>query len=231
MESAAPSADRPDPLLAVDPYPRRRLIALLFLPVLTLPAGAIGAALSPKLLVSWPELLIALDPRPANLVLAASSMPLWVYYLIGTVRWFVPDPFLWVLGRERGPQAIAWTEQRFGNFGKTMVDWVMRAFDRAAFWVVFFAPGPFICLIAGARGMKLAPFLVANLAGTVTLLSLFMYFGDLFSGPIARLTAFVAEHVAELTIVTSVLVALSLANRYRKRRREQRAAAAQGEVV
>lgn len=216
-----PSTDPPrDP--DGPPGPRRsalRTAALLALPVLTLVTSAIGAALAPTLLVRSPELLIALDPRPTNLVLTAPVLSPLAYFGIGIVRWFVADPFLFQFGRERGPAAVAWLSPRTGKVGRMTMKVALGALDRAALLIVFLAPGPLVCLLVGVQQrMTLLRFSIANLAGTVVSLIVLRHFGDRFAAPIAVLTAFVAEHIAALTIASSALVAVVLLERWRRRR-------------
>jgi hypothetical protein len=196
-----------------------RTVALLALPVLTLVTSAIGAALAPTLLVTAPEVLIALDPRPTNLVLTAPVLSPLAYFGIGIVRWFVADPFLFQLGRERGPAAVAWLSPRTGKAGRLTMRLALGALDRAALLIVFIAPGPLVCLLAGVQQrMSMLRFTIANLAGTVTSLVVLRAFGGRFAAPIAMLTAFAAENVAALTIASSVVVALVLLERWRRRR-------------
>lgn len=195
-----------------------RTAALLVVPVATLVASAIGTALAPTLLVESPELLLVLDPRPTHLVLAAPSLPAATYFAIAIVRWFVADPFFFQVGRERGPAAVAWLSPRSGKVGRWFMRLVLEVLDRAAPLVVFFASGPLVCLLVGVQQrMRLRTFVVLDVVGSVVTLAILRAFGDRFAEPIGVLTAFVREHLVELTVASTVLVVIVLLVRWRRR--------------
>lgn len=196
------------------------------MPVATLVASAIGTALSPTLLVESPALLLVLDPRPTHLVLAAPSLPVATYFAIAVVRWFVADPFFFQVGRERGPAAVAWLSPRSGKAGRWFMRVVLGALDRASPLVVFFASGPLVCLLVGVQQrMSLRTFVAIDLVGSVVTLAILRAFGDRFAAPIAVLLAFVREHLLVLTIATTLVVAIGLLVRWRRRRIGARIAA------
>lgn len=198
---------------------RARAAALLAVPIATLVASGVGTALAPTLLVESPATLIALDPRPTNLVLTAPALPALLFFAIGLVRWFVADPFLFVLGREHGPAALAWLEPRSGAMGRWFLRVMVRSIERAAIPVLFLFPGPLVCLLVGVQQrMTLLRFSVVNLTGSAVILAVLREFGARLAVPIAALTAFVAEHIASLTLITSAFVAVGLAVRWRRRR-------------
>ncbi len=211
-ETAAPPAAKPAP------HGRARSVALLVVPVATLAASAIGTGLAPTLLVESPATLIALDPRPAHLILTAPALTAFTYFAIAIVRWFVADPFLFAFGREHGPAAMAWLEPRSGPVGRWFIHTIVRSLDRFAIPIVFLFSGPLVCLLVGVqRSMTLRRFVAIDLVGSVVVLAALRAFGSRFAAPIAALTAFVAEHIAILTGVTCAFVALGLFIRWRRR--------------
>lgn len=196
---------------------RVRLALLLVIPVATMLAGFVGTALAPKLLVENPALLIALDPRPTHLVLAAPSVPWAMFIAVGAIRWLVADPFFYVIGVERGPAALAWAERRSGNWGKKTIAFVRRMIDRAALPIVFFASGPLVCLLIGMNGkMSARRFAVVNVVGTICTMVLIRLLGAHLADPIEVVTAFVREHVPQLTAATCALVGGGLLVRWRR---------------
>jgi membrane protein DedA with SNARE-associated domain len=194
-----------------------RLALLLIVPALTMLAGFIGTALSPKLLVEQPALLVALDPRPTHLILAAPSVPLALFVVIGALRWLVADPFFFLIGSERGPAAMSWMEARSGKLGRRMIAFMRRMVDRFALPMAFFGAGPLVCVLIGMNGkMSARRFAVTNVVGTVCTMFLLRLVGLELAGPVAAVTSFVASHVAELTAGTCAVVAIGIASRWRR---------------
>jgi len=202
---------------ATTPASRARLAFLLVVPFATMIAGLVGTALAPKLLVDQPALLVALDPRPTHLILAAPTVPWALFVGIGTLRWLVADPFFFLIGAERGPAAMAWLESRSGKLGRGMIEVMRRMVDRAALPMAFFAAGPLVCVLIGMNGkMSARRFAVVNVIGTITTMVLLRLFGMQLAGPIQWLTAWIGSHVVELTLATCVIVAISLLVRWRR---------------
>lgn len=196
---------------------RARLALLLVVPLATIIAGFVGTALSPKLLVEQPALLVALDPRPTHLILAAPAMPLYLFVVIGALRWLVADPFFFMLGSERGPAAIAWLEARSGKLGRRSIAFMRRVVDRWALPMTFFAAGPLVCLLIGMNGkMSARRFAITNVIGTICTMFLLRLVGLELAGPVAVVTSFVASHMPELTAGTCAFVAVAVFSRWRK---------------
>lgn len=215
------TATEPAAVLARPRVTRKRMALLGLVPMLTLVTSTVGAALSPTLLVQAPALLILLDPRPTHLVLAASSTSAVAFFSIAIARWLVADPFLFEMGRLRGPESLAWIEKRTGRFGRVGLRFLERVFTRASSVVVFVAPGPLVCLYAGARGMSWSRFAVANVAGTVASITGLWVLAGHLSSVTARLLDFIEQHLVTLTAVTVTLAILAIVSRARKARKER----------
>lgn len=203
---------------ATPPVDRKRL-ALLLVPVIVIAvASSVGDALSPTLLVESPLLLVALVPRNRYLVLAAPLLEFWPFFLVGMVRLALTDPLFYLFGREYGDAAIEWTEQRAGAPGsvRRLEHW----FRRAAYPIVAIAPNNLVCVLAGAAGMSLIGFLLANLGGTALRMVLIWFVGDVFSEPLLDVVDFVARYRWIFTAVTVVLVTWSVVRARRARRSE-----------
>jgi membrane protein DedA with SNARE-associated domain len=190
--------------------PSRRLVATVAIPLVALViASYIGDAAAPTLVDSHPALLIALNARNRNLILATNSLDAWTYYGIGTVRLLLSDPLFFLLGYWYGDAAVRWMERRTKTWGE-MLRQVEQWFGKAAYPLIFVAPNNAICLFAGAAGMPLKAFFAVNVAGTVTRLYLIRRFGEAFESPIDDFVGWIGDNRGPLLIVTVALVVISI---------------------
>ena len=187
----------------------RARLALLVVPnALIAVASAIGEANSPTLLVDPPLLLVALVPRNRYLVLAAPQLAFWPFFIVGMVRLTLTDPLFYLFGRNYGDAAIHWTERRVGAPGS--VRRLEQGFRRAAYPVVAIAPNNLVCVLAGASGMSIGGFLLANLGGTAARMVLIWWLGSVFSEPLLDVVEFVSRYRWVLTAATVIVVAVSV---------------------
>jgi membrane protein DedA with SNARE-associated domain len=123
---------------------------------------------------------------------------------------------VYALGLRFGPRALVWLESRSVTAGR-FVRWLERFFARAGYLALFVSPGITVCTLAGVVRMPVVPFVVVNLAGTATLVTLVWILGDAFSDWIALLLELVRAHVGALTLVSVVGVAIAAALYWRRR--------------
>jgi membrane protein DedA with SNARE-associated domain len=195
----------------------RRHLFLLLAPVIVLfAAGVIGTAFAPVLLARAPLLLIAMSPLFRHLVLASSSIDPVPFVAVAIVRLFAADPFLYVIGREYGPEAVDWVKSRSRAAGRVM-RFAERAFARAGVLVLFVSPGPLVCLLAGVERMPLTTFVAVNLLGTATAVLLIRSFGITFAAKLELVRQFIAANIVGLTIVSVLLVLARIAAKRRRR--------------
>lgn len=200
------------------PRSRRRL-ALLVVPMVMVQVFAvIGDAISPTLLVEAPLLLEALIPRNRFLVLVAPQLDFWPYFLVGLGRLLLTDPLFYLFGKRYGDAAITWTERRMGAPGSVRA--LERGFRRASYPIVVLASNNMICTLAGATGMSVPGFVIANFGGTVLRLVLIWWVGEAFSEPLLEVIDFVGRYRWWFTLATIVIVAWSVR---RARRRHESA--------
>jgi membrane protein DedA with SNARE-associated domain len=190
------------------PGGRRRLTLLVVPMVIVAIASYIGDALSPTLLVEAPLLLVALVPRNRVLVLAAPQLAFVPFFVVGMVRLALTDPLYYLFGRWYGDRAIAWAEHHSG--APRTVRAIERWFRRLAYPVVLVAPNSLVCVLAGATGMSVPGFLIANLGGTALRMVLIWFLGDIFSEPLLDVVGFIADYRWWFTGITIVLVAFSI---------------------
>lgn len=205
-----PAHEHPPPLDAPARHPvDRRTLSLLVVPIVGLiVASNIGDALATTLATTHPLTLIALNARNRNLVLVTNELDALSYYGVATLRLLLSDPLFFLLGYWYGEAAVAWMEKRTRTFGSTLRQ-VERWFGRAAYPLVFLAPNNIICLFAGAAGISVAGFLLANLAGTLVRLYLIRRVGEAFEAPIDDLLGFLADHRIPLLVLSVVIVGAS----------------------
>jgi len=194
---------------AVEPTRRsRRKVQILVGTIVVLAvAGTVATALTPSLATKHPLLLILLEARNRNLVLAR-RVDVVPFVLVGTLRRVLSDPLYWLLGLWYGDKAIRWLDEKAG--GGALVKMTEKVFAKAAYPMVFFFPGAVVCALAGATGMPFAAFMAVNLAGTVTTVIALRLAGDVLSGPVDALLGVFSRNTVKTTAITIALVVLSI---------------------
>lgn len=228
LASRSGSAD-PSPEASAErapaPYPRARLAWLVAPFVVQTVGHLVGTAFSPALLSEAPLALVALSPLPRHLVLAAGQLDPVPYAAVGAVSMFLADPFLYVLGRERGRAALELVTRRAPRAAH-LLRWFERLFRRIGPLLVFLSPGPLVCVLAGMERMRPWLFLVANVAGTFFTLLGLRQVGDVAAGPIGWIREAVELNVTRLTVATALAVFLWVALDRRRAAAANRAARA-----
>jgi membrane protein DedA with SNARE-associated domain len=185
---------------------RRRLLAVSIPLGVIAAAAVVGNALAPTLVVNHPLLLLALNTTTRHLVLTSTNVDFVPYLLVGLGRRLLEDPFLFLLGRWYGDDAIAWVDAKVG--GGRFLAFVQRNFHWVGWLLVAVVPGGVVCVLAGASRMRTAVFLVLNVGGTVATILALRRFGDVFAGPVDATVAFVGDNVVVLTGLSILLTAL-----------------------
>ena len=177
-------------------------------------AGAAGVALLPTLLTYSPLLLVALSPLGRHLVLAAPSTAMLPFVVVATLRRMLTCILAYYFGQAYGSGGIAWVVTRYPRLTGFVrgLEWL---FERAAPLVVFVAPGPIICAMAGATRMRFWLFVPLAAAGEVVWTSLTYRLGEALSAWIKPIMAFFQEHMIS---TTAGFVLLMLAYRLVSRR-------------
>jgi membrane protein DedA with SNARE-associated domain len=121
----------------------------------------------------------------------------------------VSDPLFFLLGRWYGDAGIRWMERKspmYGRMLRTAEGW----FKKASYPVIAIAPNNYFCLFAGASGMPIIGFLVANVSGTIVRLFLLRTFGNLFDEPLDAVRHFITRNRLAFFIIGLVALAASL---------------------
>jgi membrane protein DedA with SNARE-associated domain len=192
--------------------PRRRLsrrtLLLVVGPIVALTiVGTIATALTPALAATHPLLLIVLEARNRNLILAR-EVDVLPFILIATLRRTLTDPLYFLLGRHYGDGAVRWLEVKagMGSYARVME----RVFRRASLPAVFLFPGAVVCALAGVVGMRFPLFMAVNLAGTLCAVVGLKLFGDAIASPVEAVVGFFGRHLVASTAVSVGLVVLSV---------------------
>jgi len=195
-------------------------VVLLLVPIVALTiAGYTADALWPSLVESDPLLLMLLSAKNRYLVLVVNHVDIWWYYVVGTIRLLLPDPFFFALGWLYGDAALHWMERRTPTVGRLMRT-LERWFGRWGAPLVVLLPNSYVSTIAGAAHMPPVRFAVLNVIGTIGRLVMIAVIGDVFAGPIDSLLDLVARWRVQLLVITISLVVLSWVLELRNGRRE-----------
>jgi membrane protein DedA with SNARE-associated domain len=190
--------------------PSPHTLKLLVAPVIFLViCSNIANVMWPTLQEDHPLLLIALSSINRYLILVSDQLDPVSYYVVGTLRLLVSDPLFFLLGYWYGDRALAWMDDKVPTYGP-MLRRAQRTFGRAAWPLVVIAPNNFICLFAGAAGMRVGLFFALNLAGTLGRLYLIRRLGETFASPIGSFQELVGEYRWWFIAASAVLVAFSL---------------------
>jgi membrane protein DedA with SNARE-associated domain len=189
-----------------DTRPSRQRLALVVTPIVGLiVCGYIGDALTTTWAKDHPLWLIMLNARSRILVLTTNQLDAVTFYAVASLRLLASDPLFYLLGRWYGDAMIQWVENRSKTFGE-QIRLYERAFAKAAYPLVFLMPNPYICLFAGASGMRVGAFFTLNIAGTVARLYLIRRVGEAFDEPIQGVLRFFGEYRLPLFILSVALV-------------------------
>ena len=198
----------------------RRHLILLIVPILAMVvAGYIADALWPDLVNSNPLLLIGLSAKNRYLVLVVNHVSSVWFFVIGTLRLLLPDPFFFALGWFYGEAALNWMERRTpttGRYMRTVEGW----FGKWGAPLVVVFPNNYVCLVAGAARMNPIKFAALNIVGTIARLVMILFVGDVFSGPIDSILGFIANWRIPLLVVSISLVAIFWISELRRGRKE-----------
>lgn len=168
-------------------------------------ASNLGNLFLSVLVNDHPALFIALNPSNRNLALASGGLSPFAFYTIGFLRLVGPDPLFFLLGHWYGDAAIRWMERKAPSYGE-MLRQLETWFDKARLPVVAFAPNNPICLFAGAAGMGVLAFTIADVVGTIGRLVLIRLFSSAFEGPLGSVKGFIGHYRWPVLAVSFLLV-------------------------
>jgi membrane protein DedA with SNARE-associated domain len=194
--------------LSEAPDARRKLLLWCLVPLGIMSVGSlIGTAFMPYLLARRPIVLIALSPLFRHLVLAAPRLDVVSFFAVAVPRHFMPDPFMYLLGREYGHLAVEWAESNSPVTGR-FVRAMERAFAKIGPIALLVSPDIIVSTLAGAAKVPVPLFVVFNILGTIGTAFVARWFGAAFSEGIASVVRFFEAHLLMVTAVSVLLVVL-----------------------
>jgi membrane protein DedA with SNARE-associated domain len=194
---------------------RRRRLTLILIPIGVFTVAAnIGAWLGPAIVANHPLLEMWLNPTNRYLALAANRVDTGLFYGFGFLRLVITDPFFYLLGLWYGDRALGWIKRRSLGSAR-FIERVERWFARFRYAVVFIAPNGLVSMLAGATRMRILPFAVLNVAGTVTRLVVIKALASVFTGPLAAANRFVDRYQWWLVGLSLAIAALQISRRRR----------------
>ena len=187
---------------------RRRIRALAALPVALALAAYVGQILTSTLVSDQPLVLLSLNATDPILLLVAHEAPLTGFMIVGAIRLFAPDLLLYQLGHDYGPDTKRFLDAELGPGNRLTgaIDWLERWFPRIGWLLLFAIPGYPMCLLSGIVRMNRIMFVLVNLAGTFTRLTLIWWVSSVFEGPVGSVVSFINRYSLPFTAAMVILV-------------------------
>jgi membrane protein DedA with SNARE-associated domain len=200
--------------VAVNGVSRPWPLPLLLVPIVTaMVLAMVGDVIGPTLINEHPLWQITINPRNRWMLLAAPQVDVWEFFVVGFARLVAIDPLFYVLGVQHGDRALRWAERKLGDDGG-FVRKLEGGFGKAAPGIVLVAPNGYVCLLAGAAGMRARTFLALNVVGTLGRLALFRAAGEAFRDQLFDVLEFIQRY--QWWLVAASLIVVSMQARRRR---------------
>ncbi len=168
--------------------------------LLTWIAETLAKASLPLLLRDHPLLLIMLDARTHDLLLASPRVGVADFIVVGIVWRFGVHTLYYFLGRWYGDSALRWVTTR-SRLGTRIAARVERVFGRFAGPAVFLLSDKVVCVVAGSAGMAPAWFLALHLSGTTLHIVVLALFAHSNQARLGRIADLIDRNAGWLTVV------------------------------
>lgn len=196
-EEAEPAAER-----------RRIPLPVLLTPIVILAVmGTVADIIGPGLITERPLLQMFLNPRNRYLLLASPQVDTLPFFVVGFVRLVLTDPLFFLLGVQYGDAALRWAERKLDD-DVGFIRTAERFFARFGSVIILIAPSGYLCLLAGATGMRARRFIILNLMGTAGRLLLFRVLGETFKDELLSVLGFIQRYQWWLIALSLVVVAI-----------------------
>lgn len=192
---------------------RRKRLTILLIPIVAFSiAGTATNLAAPALIDDHPLVVIFFNPINRYLILASNRVEAWEFFAVGFFRLTLTDPLYFLLGHWFGDGALDWIEEKTGGTG--MIPLVKKWFARAGAVIVVLAPNAYVCVLAGASGMKVRLFIALNAVGTIGRLILIKATGEALEAPLDGVLDFVKRYQWQLVAFSVVTFSIqSIMNR------------------
>ncbi len=197
--------------------PRLHLAWFLVPMAIVFVSAQVGRAIWPSLLDTAPWSLLILSSNWTRMLIVQPLVPAVVFFALGFGRIMVLAPLYFFFGRQYRDAALRWGEQKLGPQSR-YIPIVERWFRRFSYVFVAFWWSIFVCIMAGATGMKARVFFPLLAMGTAIRLTVIYFLGDVLSDPITEFTSFVSRYALIITPITIALTALQLWHARRRNR-------------
>ena len=194
---------------------RRRRLTILLIPIVAFSvSGTVVGIFAPALINDHPLVVIFFQPINRYLILASTRVELWEFFGVAFFRLVLTDPLYFMLGRWFGDGALDWIEEKTGNSGT--IPFIKKWFAKAGPAVVFIAPNAYVCLMAGAAGMRVRTFIALNVVGTILRLILIKAFGDVLEPVLDPVLDFIKRYQWQLVALSIVIFVVQQAANKKK---------------
>jgi membrane protein DedA with SNARE-associated domain len=183
-------------------------LPILLTPIVVLAVvGTVADVIGPGLINERPLLQMFLNPRNRYLLLASPQVDTVPFLVVGFVRLVLTDPLFYLLGVQYGDAALRWAERKLGD-DVGFISTAERFFARFGPIIILIAPSGYLCLLAGATGMRTRLFVALNITGTVGRLLLFRVLGEAFRDELFAVLGFIQRYQWWLVGLSFVVVAI-----------------------
>jgi membrane protein DedA with SNARE-associated domain len=198
---------------------RRRFILVVTAWAVVTAAGLVARAFLPLLVRDHPLLLVILDARTSNLLLASPKINVADFIIVGVIWRFTVHSLYYLLGRWYGDRTLRWAIGT-SSLRRGIIDRVERVFGRFANPAVFLLSHKLVCVLAGTAGMSPLRFVVLHLSGTVLHIIALCLFARSTHAPISQIVVLIDRNAFWLTVafvvVTVALIIWSARLHYRR---------------
>jgi membrane protein DedA with SNARE-associated domain len=183
----------------MSPAGRRRFMLVVAAWAMISAAGLVAKAFLPLLVRDHPLLLVVLDGRTRNLLLASPKIGVADFIVVGVVWRFTVHSLYYLIGRWYGDSALRWVARK-SRLRSRIVDRAEQVFGRVAAPAVLVLSNKWVCVLAGAAGMSPRWFVALHLPGTVLrIVALHLFAGSAY-GPISRIVVLIDRNALWLTV-------------------------------
>lgn len=191
------------------PTERRRIpLPILLTPIVVLAVvGTVADVIGPGLITERPLLQMFMNPRNRYLLLASPQVDTVPFFLVGFLRLVLTDPLFYLLGVQYGDAALRWAERKLDD-DAGFIRGAERLFARFGPGIILVAPSGYLCLLAGATGMRARRFATLNIIGTIGRLALFRFLGEAFRDELLSILGFIQRYQWWLIALSLVVVAI-----------------------
>ncbi len=188
---------------------RRRIpLPILLTPIVILAVlGTVADIIGPGLITERPLLQMFLNPRNRYLLLASPQVDTVSFFVVGFFRLVLTDPLFYLLGVQYGDAALRWAERKLDD-DVGFIRTAERFFSRFGSAIILIAPSGYLCLLAGATGMRPRRFILLNVTGTIGRLVLFRVLGETFKDELLDVLGFIQRYQWWLIGLSLVVVAI-----------------------